>query len=150
MGCYPTRDKVECSSRRTRRMDGKSPVKTTCQRHAICYIANSLRYTGKHSNQFGKAFIALLLVGMVLLLNAMAACPALHELIHADADKPGHECAVTIFAHGKVESATVEVPAIVPTASIESAPQIEFSIFSTAIEYLPLGRAPPAVISSQA
>jgi hypothetical protein len=122
----------------------------TCDRHVFCYIVNSLQYKGKHSNQFGKAFIALLLVGMVLLLNAMAACSAFHELIHKDADKPGHECAVTMFAHGKVESATVELPAIVPAASIENAPQIEFSIFSATIENLPQGRAPPAVISSQA
>jgi len=104
-----------------------------------------LQYKRKYSNRFGKAFIALLLVGMVLLLDAMAACPALHELIHKDADKAGHECAVTIFAHGKVESATVEVPAIVPAASIENAPLIEFSVYSTAIENLPLGRAPPAL-----
>jgi hypothetical protein len=100
--------------------------------------------------QFGKSSLAASLVGMILLLNAMAACPALHELIHKNADKAGHECAVTMFAHGKVESATVEIPAIVPTSSIESAPQIEFSVFSTTIENLPPGRAPPAVISSQA
>jgi hypothetical protein len=108
-----------------------------------------LQNKGNHSNRSGKAFIAVLLMGMVLLLDAMAACPALHELIHKDADKPGHECAVTMFAHGKVESAAVEVPVIVPTASIESAPQIGFSVFSTAIENLPPGRAPPSVISSQ-
>jgi hypothetical protein len=105
---------------------------------------------GRSQIHHGKAALAALLVGMVLLLDAMAACPALHELIHQDADKPGHECAVTMFAHGKVESATVEAPAIVPAASIESAPQIESSVFSTAIENLPPGRAPPAVISSQA
>ena len=116
----------------------------TCQRHAVCYIANSLQYKRKHSNRLGKTFIALLLVGMVLLLDAMAACPALHELIHKDADKAGHECAVTMFAHGKVESATVEVSAVIPGALIENAPQIEFSVFSTAIKNLPLGRAPPA------
>jgi hypothetical protein len=101
-----------------------------------------------HFNPY-KAALAALLVGMILFLDAMAACPALHELIHKDADKPGHECAVTMFAHGKVESATVEVPAIVPAASVEAAPQIEFSIFSTVIENLPQGRAPPVVISSQ-
>ena len=102
-----------------------------------------------HFVQVGKPALAALLVGIVLLLDAMAACPALHELIHKDADKPGHECAVTMFAHGKVESATVEVPAIVPTASIENTPQIEFSIFSPAIENLPQGRAPPAILFSQ-
>ena len=94
--------------------------------------------------------LAALLAGLVLLLNVMAACPALHQLIHKDAAKTGHECAVVMFAHGKVESATVEVPPIAPAAAIENAPQIEFSVFRTAIENLPPGRAPPAVISSQA
>jgi len=115
----------------------------TCKRHAVCYIANSLQYKRKHSGRLGKAFIALLLAGMVLLLDAMAACPALHELIHKDADKAGHECAVTMFAHGKVESATVEIPVVVTMVLIEATTQIEFSVYSTAIENLPQGRAPP-------
>jgi predicted transcriptional regulator len=68
---------------------------------------------------------------------------------HIHHGKAGHECAVTMFAHGKVESATVEVPAIVAAASIESAPQIEFSVFSAVIETLPPGRGPPAVSSPQ-
>ena len=87
---------------------------------------------------------------MVLLLDAMAASPALHKLIHKDANKTGHECAVTMFAHGKVDAATVDVsptPVIVP---VEPAPLIEFSVFSAPIENLPPGRAPPVVISSQA
>jgi len=104
---------------------------------------------GRRHIYHGKAALAALLVGVILFLDAMAACPALHELIHKDADKPGHECAVTMFAHGKVESATVEILAIVPAASIESAPQIEFSVFSTAIENLPPGRAPPTILFSQ-
>jgi hypothetical protein len=108
-----------------------------------------MRSAKQHFKPFGKSAVAALLIGMILLLNAMAACPALHELIHKDADKPGHECAVTMFAHGKVESATIEIPAIVPTASIESIQQIHFPFVSTAIENLPQGRAPPAVISSQ-
>jgi hypothetical protein len=95
-------------------------------------------------NQLGKPALAALLIGLVLLLNAMAACPALHELIHEDADKAGHECAVTMFAHGKVDSATIDVPVCAVSVSIEEAPQIELSVFSSAIENLPLGRAPPS------
>lgn len=104
---------------------------------------------GRRHVHHGKAALAALLVGVILFLDAMAACPALHELIHKDADKAGHECAVTMFAHGKVESATVEVPTVVPAALIESAPQIEFSIFTATIENLPQGRAPPTVSSPQ-
>ena len=93
-------------------------------------------------------FVALL-IGLVLLLNAMAACPTLHELIHKDADKADHECAVTMFAHGKVDSATIDVPVIAVSVPIETAPQIELSVFSTAIENLPPGRAPPSIASPQ-
>ena len=104
---------------------------------------------GRRHIHHGKAALAALLVGMILFLDAMAACPALHELIHKDADKANHDCAVTMFAHGKVESASVDVPVHVATIPIEATPQNVFSVFSTAIENLPQGRAPPAVISSQ-
>ncbi|MGA2854335.1 MAG: hypothetical protein ABSE90_09440 [Verrucomicrobiota bacterium] len=100
--------------------------------------------------QFGKSSLAASLVGMILLLNAMAASPALHELIHKDANKANHDCAVTMFAHGKVESAGVDVPVLVATTPIEAAPRIVFSVFSATIENLPQGRAPPAVLFSQA
>jgi len=122
--------------------------KTVCCRHIFCYIANVLQYRS-HTYPSGKSALAALLIGLVLLLDAMAACPALHELIHHDADEPGHECAVTMFAHGKVESATVEVPVSIPTLLVEAAPRIEFCVFGAAIDNLPPGRAPPAVSSPQ-
>ena len=100
-------------------------------------------YSKRQFIHFGRSALALWLVGMILLLNAMAACPALHELIHKDADSAIHSCAVTVFAHGKVESATVEVPISMPTLLVEAAPRIEFCVFGAAIENLPPGRAPP-------
>jgi len=100
--------------------------------------------------QFNQSTLAALLVGLILLLDAMAACPALHELIHNDADKADHQCAVTMFAQGKVDSATCEIIVSEPTVLIETARYFTFSIFSPAIENLPQGRAPPAVVSSQA
>jgi hypothetical protein len=98
-----------------------------------------------HFIQHGKTAIGSLLVGVILFLDAMAVCPTLHELIHHDADQAGHECAVTMFAKGKVESATVDVLLPVPTVTIETERRIEFLVFSTAIENLPQGRAPPAL-----
>ena len=97
----------------------------------------------RHFKLHGKAVIASLLVCLVLLLDAMAACPALHELIHKDAGKADHDCAVTMFAHGKVDSVTVEVFAVTSSASIETPPQFVISVFAPAIENLPAGRAPP-------
>ena len=88
-----------------------------------------------------------LLVAFVLLLNAMAASPALHELIHKDAEGPTHSCAATLFAHGHVESAACNVPVALPATLVETTPIVVFSFFSTAIENLPPGRAPPSVAS---
>ena len=92
----------------------------------------------------GKPALAALLVGVVLLLDAMAACPALHEMIHHDAGKEDHECAVTMFAHGKVSSVTCEIVIPPPTVLVETTRQFVFFVYSPAIENLPQGRAPPA------
>ncbi|HEY2329931.1 MAG TPA: hypothetical protein VGI63_08990 [Verrucomicrobiae bacterium] len=99
-----------------------------------------------HFNQCGKTAVSVLLVGVVVLLLAMAASPALHKAIHHDADKSDHDCAATMFAHGKMDSATIEVPAVIPTVSIEVTSQFVFSVFSPAIENLPAGRAPPSFL----
>lgn len=83
------------------------------------------------------------MVVLVLLLNLMAACPDLHELIHHDADEPGHECAVTMFVHGQADSPVVEVAAIIPAVSFEFLPATSASVFNAPEATLPPGRAPP-------
>lgn len=97
----------------------------------------------RHFVQIGKPVLAIALVGVVLLLAAIAACPELHELIHHDAGKPDHECAVTMFVHGQVDSAVCEIIIPLPTGSIEIVRYFSVSVFSPAIENLPPGRAPP-------
>ena len=89
-----------------------------------------------------------MLAGLVLLLDAMAASPTLHEWIHSDAGSTDHQCVVTLFAHGQVDSATVDVSPIAQTVSVAAALQIAFSIFAPAIENLPAERAPPVSVSS--
>ena len=86
----------------------------------------------------------------MLLLNALAASPALHELIHNNADRASHACVVTLFAHGQIDSVSGEVPVVVPAAWIETASSMIVSVPGTAIENLPPGRAPPAVLASHA
>ena len=102
-----------------------------------------MQYVKKHLFPIGKPALAALLVGIVLLLDAMAACPALHEMIHHDAGKEDHDCAVTMLALGKMDSATCEIIIPPPPVSIETARHFTISAFSPAIENLPLGRAPP-------
>jgi len=101
----------------------------------------------RHFVQIGRPALAALLVGIILLLDAMAACPALHEMIHHDAGKEDHDCAVTMLALGKMDSATCEIIIPQPTVLIETVRYFTFSIFSPAIENLPQGRAPPALRS---
>jgi len=98
----------------------------------------------------GKPALSGLLVAFVLLLNALAASPTLHELIHKDADQASHSCVVTLFAHGQVDSVSGDVPVAVPLTLVETTPSSIFSVPSTAIQNLPPGRAPPAILSSQA
>ena len=108
-----------------------------------------MQHVKRQMFRISKPALAALLAGIVLLLDAMAACHDLHEWVHKDADQPGHECAVTMFAHGKVDAATVDVAVIVPAAPVVATPQLVFSVFSPAIQHLPQGRAPPAVSSPQ-
>jgi len=91
----------------------------------------------------GKAIIASLLAGLVLLLDALAASPQLHELIHQDAGSAEHQCAVTLFAHGQVDAAAVEVAASVPDCPVEFLPPVSAAIFQSLVATLPPGRGPP-------
>jgi len=90
-----------------------------------------------------RAILASLLAGLVLMLAAIAACPGLHELIHHDADKPGHECAATAFVHGQVDLPVVEAAAVTPVGPAQCVPLNFASVFSALLETLPPGRGPP-------
>jgi hypothetical protein len=80
---------------------------------------------------------------LVLLLNLLAASPTLHEKIHADAGHAEHQCVVTLFAHGQVDAANVDVPVCAPLHFVTTVTFADLSVFSPAIENLPAGRAPP-------
>lgn len=106
-----------------------------------------MRFITRHCKPASQAVIASLLTGVVLLLNALAASPTLHEWFHADAGKTEHQCAVTLFAHGQMDSASVAVPVVTSLSLIPSVPSAEISVFHPVIEQLPAGRAPPAASS---
>ena len=102
-----------------------------------------MRFITRQFKPAGQAVIASLLTGLVLLLNALAASPSLHEWFHADAGKAEHQCAVTMFAHGQLDSASANVPIVASLTLIQTVPSIGISVFSPAIGHLPAGRAPP-------
>jgi len=67
----------------------------------------------------------------------------LHAWLHGGTIPDDDDCAIVAIAHGKIETVTPDAPVVVAITSIEVTPQIEFSVFSTAIAFLPNGRAPP-------
>jgi hypothetical protein len=102
-----------------------------------------LQFSKSHFSAWLRPLTGGWLVGLLLLLNAMAASPELHEFFHADAGKADHECAVTLFAHGQVDSPVVDVATMNPVAPFEFLPQISASVPYALVEALPPGRAPP-------
>ena len=116
----------------------------------MCYFPITLLRLNKSFARWCRLSLGSLLVSCVLLLNAMAASPGLHELIHADAGQDDHECVVTLFAHGQADSVTVDVLPAMATVSVQFSVDFDISTFAPDIESLPAGRAPPAAVSSQA
>lgn len=117
----------------------------------LCFIANELQLRAKcllrPHGLISRWFTAVLIIG-VLFCGALASNPELHRLIHPDADNAHHECAVTIFAHGKV-SVTDGNPVI--ATPIFSAFPVDVSFHNVVLvscDYLLLpGRAPPVLSS---
>jgi hypothetical protein len=101
------------------------------------------------SNNSSKSVMLILLATLVLAMNALAALPALHELLHADANQPNHTCSATLFSHGQVDSVKSEAAIPGPIIFVGTVSFNFFWIPSTAAENLPPGRAPPASSSSQ-
>jgi hypothetical protein len=83
-------------------------------------------------------------LGVVLLLQVLAAVPALHEWVHHDARNATHECAVTLLLNGQVHSSSTQVDVVkrLPVlVSREAARTVDF--VSADIRLLP-SRGPPA------
>lgn len=101
----------------------------------------------QHFKRHGK-WLASLLASLVLLLDALAVSPQLHECLHHDAGSGHHQCAVTIFEQGQVETGSVEPAVFQPAGVWFFVPSADFSVFAPAIGNLPAGRAPPASFNS--
>jgi hypothetical protein len=78
-----------------------------------------------------------------LMLTVVAASPVLHRLIHADAHGSDHHCAVSMMTQGQIDLPVCDNFVFTLSGNVDFAPRIEISVNSTAIEFLPLGRAPP-------
>jgi len=113
----------------------------------VWFLGNALQKVSKilKRSKFGQAAAASLLAVLVLLLSTLAASPALHNLVHADAGASDHQCVISLFANGQVSSA--------PAAQILIGLALLFGgvallaarlIFSSADYRFSSSRAPPA------
>jgi len=123
-------------------------AKTPCLRHAACYFANALQH---ETRQFSRRtrqrlFLAAGVLSLFIWLFMAAAelYTPLHAWLHGGAiPDDDDDCAIVAIAHGKIETATCEIPVAAPVTWIEVPLRIEFCAFRTAIIPLPDGRAPP-------
>jgi hypothetical protein len=92
-----------------------------------------------------RRFIALICLGLFLSLELLSSVPALHKLLHSDADSAAHHCAITLFNHGNVQSADTSAPIVIFLgALLFSLPILRSAVFSP-FDYCPSSsRAPPA------
>ena len=97
----------------------------------------------------GRAFRrvgAVISLALFLTLQLFTSSETLHKLIHPDADSPDHECAITLFHHGQVDTTSVFVPLVAFVAALlfvlsEFRPPV-FSSFDYRFAF---SRAPPLV-----
>jgi hypothetical protein len=47
-------------------------------------------------------FLALVCLALILVLELFASFPALHRLVHAEADSFDHQCVITLFEQGNL------------------------------------------------
>jgi hypothetical protein len=71
----------------------------------------------------------------------------LHALLHKDASEPGHQCAVTLFAHGQVHCPDAAVPVVRSEPMVVFVASRPAAVFvSSDVRLLP-DRGPPSLLS---
>ncbi len=81
---------------------------------------------------------------LVLVLAVLAASPALHQWLHADAGQEGHQCAITLFAHGFESGGAALALIIFPVLRAAATLQAAADPAPAVRRYLLLpGRGPP-------
>ncbi len=96
------------------------------------------------SNQASRRVPAVICLALFLILQVFTSSETLHKLIHPDADSADHQCAITMFVHGQVNSVETGVAVIVLVAAIFFAvPPLQSAVFSSFDYPFSASRAPP-------
>ncbi len=96
------------------------------------------------SNQASRRVPAIICLALFLVLQVFTSSETLHKLIHPDADSADHQCAITMFAHGQVNSVeTVVTVSVLVAAIFFFLPALQSAVFSSFDYCLSSSRAPP-------
>jgi hypothetical protein len=94
--------------------------------------------------QTARLVAGLLLVGLFLLGQALAASALLHEWLHEDAANPTHVCAVTVLSHSQTEAPMLAVSAPSPASCTTAVEPPRFLLLLPPAFLLLPERAPPS------
>lgn len=92
-----------------------------------------------------RACLALVLLALLAGVQAMVISERLHEHVHADAQHADHQCAVTLFSSGTVDTAASAVTVPAPEAALVVFLSLPQPVLVAAEHRLPPGRAPPVL-----
>jgi hypothetical protein len=101
------------------------------------------------SGQYARSASALLLSALIIFISLLSVSPSLHKWLHADADAADHSCAITLFAKGQIDEATI-TPVVAGLVMLFGgiALLLETFQFPLANYRFSRGRAPPVLRSS--
>lgn len=143
------RESVECHALRQDNQTGFGPAKLSLALvEASWSIANALQEARTRIQALLGPGVrwttAAAMIFMVLFCGLMSSSPALHRIIHPDANQEHHECAITIFAHGHVGLTDGSTILIAPPVREAEAPLLFQNTLLGLTDYLLLpSRAPP-------
>lgn len=87
---------------------------------------------------------AMICLAAFLTLQVFSSSETLHKMIHPDADSPDHECGITLFLHGQVNTPEVlPLLAAFVAALFFFLPQVRSVVYSSFDYRFSSSRAPP-------
>ena len=87
-----------------------------------------------------------LLLGVFLFGLALTYSESLHQRVHADAGKPGHQCLVTLLAAGQIDAVPAAI-SIQPTpCAVSLFAWPDTPVFRSPAYSIPPGRGPPTLL----
>jgi hypothetical protein len=87
-----------------------------------------------------------LLLGVFLFGLALAYSESLHQLVHADAGKPSHQCVVTLLAGGQIDAVPAAISIEFTSGAVSLFAWPDTPVFQSPSYSLPPGRGPPALL----